>query len=289
MPLSHTPIISVIIPAYNHEKYVEEAIMSVLNQDGVEFELIVINDGSSDKTGVIISELYNKYGFTYISRDNRGLIKTIVEALQIAKGKYISLLASDDSYLENRLSFAVRLFETLPSGITTIFGKATIVDCNSKWICNYEDIALEPTTNYYYAELMVFNWICAVSITYKAEFIKSFNFNLDSRIEDWPLLLEAAKFNALYDSSYRHSLYRVHGSNTIVNWKTDELKRNLEYVYEKHVEMSAYNQLKLHCTNKVSFNFFNLIYKSRRVLLCALLRKLKFFYRKCSLRQYHTL
>ena len=94
--------ISIIIPAYNHERYVGSAVESVLNQSFKNFELIVINDGSSDRTGEVVQS-YNDSRITYIYQENQDASNTINRGLHLAKGDFVAILNSDDVYSLNRL------------------------------------------------------------------------------------------------------------------------------------------------------------------------------------------
>lgn len=91
--------VSVIIPVYNTEKYVEKCINSVLNQTLKEIEVIIINDGSTDNSLEIINKFSVDERIKIISRENKGASKTRNEGLNLSKGKYLYYLDSDD-YLE---------------------------------------------------------------------------------------------------------------------------------------------------------------------------------------------
>jgi glycosyltransferase involved in cell wall biosynthesis len=96
------PLVSVIIPAYNHEKFIGAAVDSVLSQSITDLELIVINDGSTDQTGEIVQN-YTDKRMTYYYQENRDAYNTINRGLGLAKGKYIAILNSDDVFTSNRL------------------------------------------------------------------------------------------------------------------------------------------------------------------------------------------
>ncbi len=105
--------VSVIIPSYNHYKYVVQAIESVLSQSWPNIDLIVIDDGSRDGSPEVIQRLWQERGgFRFISRENQGLIKTLNEGLALAKGEFICELASDDylplDSLERRTNFLTK-------------------------------------------------------------------------------------------------------------------------------------------------------------------------------------
>lgn len=110
-----SPLVSIIIPSYNHQDYVLEAIRSVLQQDWPAIDLIVIDDGSSDASASLINDFYNAHGgFRYISRENRGLVNTLAEGLDLAKGKYFCELASDDFLPANSISKRASFLEQHP-------------------------------------------------------------------------------------------------------------------------------------------------------------------------------
>ncbi len=97
-----SPLVSVVIPAYNHEKFIGPAVDSVLQQTLDDFELIVIDDGSRDSTGDIVQS-YDDKRLSYTYQENRDAFNTINRGLGMARGKYISILNSDDIYTTDRL------------------------------------------------------------------------------------------------------------------------------------------------------------------------------------------
>jgi len=96
------PLVSVILSVYNGEKYLAEAIESILNQTYINFEFIIIDDGSTDKSLEIIAS-YDDKRIVLVSRENRGLIASLNEGIEQAKGKYIARMDADDISLPNRL------------------------------------------------------------------------------------------------------------------------------------------------------------------------------------------
>lgn len=108
------PLVSVVVPCYNHEKYVKETIESILNQTYKNIELIVIDDGSKDNSPRIIQALADEYGFTFIHRSNKGLSATLNEGIKLSKGKYFSPCASDDIYIFDKIEKQVQFMESSP-------------------------------------------------------------------------------------------------------------------------------------------------------------------------------
>lgn len=95
-------MISVIIPAYNHERFIGAAVESVLGQTWSDIELIVIDDGSTDRTGEIVQG-YKDSRLTYIYQENQDAFNTINRGLGLAQGEFVAILNSDDVYELNRL------------------------------------------------------------------------------------------------------------------------------------------------------------------------------------------
>lgn len=97
--------ISVILPVFNSEKYIEKAIDSVLKQSLTDFELIIVNDGSTDNTLNIINE-FTDSRIKIINQSNQGPGAARNNALEIAQGQYVMYLDSDDWYHEHALEIA---------------------------------------------------------------------------------------------------------------------------------------------------------------------------------------
>ena len=105
------PIVSVVIPSYNHEKYIKETIESVVKQTYKNIELFVIDDGSKDSSPQIIKELGEKYNFYYLLRENRGHLKTVNELYAMCNGKYICVIGSDDLWTLDKVEKQVDFME----------------------------------------------------------------------------------------------------------------------------------------------------------------------------------
>ena len=93
-----SPKVSVIVPVYNSEKYIEKCLNSIIEQTYKDFELIVINDGSKDKSLEILEKYKNNFPkvITLINQENIGVSKTRNNAIKMAKGKYVMFIDNDD-------------------------------------------------------------------------------------------------------------------------------------------------------------------------------------------------
>lgn len=111
------PLVSVLLASYNHQNFVEASVRSIINQKGVSFELIVIDDGSSDDSPKILERLAAELNFKYIHRKNCGLIQTLNQMLELAQGKYYCTFASDDIMPPNRLKWQSEFLENHPKNV----------------------------------------------------------------------------------------------------------------------------------------------------------------------------
>lgn len=103
-------LVSVILPVYNGESFVAEAIGSILNQTFKDFELIIINDGSTDKSLDIIKS-FKDSRIILINQENKGLIQSLNSGISLAKGKLIARMDADDVAFERRLELQVKMFK----------------------------------------------------------------------------------------------------------------------------------------------------------------------------------
>ena len=108
------PLVSVILPTYNAAAYLGKAIESILAQSYRHFELIIINDGSSDNTTALLAK-YSDPRILVINQPNLGLPKALNAGIQVAKGKYLARQDADDVSLSERLAQQVAFMEKNPS------------------------------------------------------------------------------------------------------------------------------------------------------------------------------
>ncbi|WP_286295413.1 glycosyltransferase [Vibrio apostichopi] len=103
--------VSVVLPVYNAEKYIHDAIESTLNQTYKDFELIIIDDGSTDRSLDIINSFEDER-IVVVSRDNKGLVASLNEGVSLSKGKFIARMDADDINHPKRLEIQVKQFSS---------------------------------------------------------------------------------------------------------------------------------------------------------------------------------
>lgn len=121
--MSTPPLVSILVPAYNHEAYVGELIHSIWRQQGAALEIIVVDDGSSDRTHEIVSALARQSPcpMRVLQQDNRGLNATLNRALELAQGELVAVIASDDRFAEDRFAVQLQLFSAHPE-LQVVYG-----------------------------------------------------------------------------------------------------------------------------------------------------------------------
>ncbi|MDD3517491.1 MAG: glycosyltransferase [Chromatiales bacterium] len=136
---TQAPRFSVVIPLYNHERYVGEAIRSVLDQTEPDLELIVVDDGSSDGSAACV-RAFDDPRIRYLHQPNSGTHAALNHGLRLARGKYVAVLNSDDVYAPERLETAGRLLDADP-GLAAVFSGYDFIDQYSAPIRNPAEIA----------------------------------------------------------------------------------------------------------------------------------------------------
>lgn len=131
-----TPSVSVLLPVYNAERYLAQAIESILNQTFQDFELLIIDDGSTDRSGQILTTYAAQDSrIRLISRENRGLISTLNEMLDLAQGEFLARMDADDLATPNRLTLQVAFLKQHPE-VVCVGGAFGLIDPQGRTVMN---------------------------------------------------------------------------------------------------------------------------------------------------------
>ena len=209
MQKQNKPFVSVLMPAYNAEKYIELAIESILNQTYENFEFIIVDDCSTDSTHKIIKKYSIKDKRIKLLRNkiNSGVAKSLNNGLKICKGKYIVRMDSDDWSYPNRIEKQVKYMEKNPE--ISVSGGATVV-CNEK--LNPIGIRHYPTEDSKIREsILRLNPIAhPASIWRKDELLKTQLYPHITGAEDYALIIELSSFSKLGNIPEILIKFRVH-------------------------------------------------------------------------------
>jgi glycosyltransferase involved in cell wall biosynthesis len=138
--MKETPLISIVMPAFNVEKYIKKAVESIINQTYNNWELIIIDDGSTDNTVQIIKSFTDKRIIFLKNKKNighRGFVRNLNRGLELAKGEFIVRMDSDDISLPTRIEEQIAFLQKHPN--ITFLGTSVIeIDENDKIIAKKE-------------------------------------------------------------------------------------------------------------------------------------------------------
>ena len=121
------PLVSVIIPSYNHEKFVRECIQSVLDQTFQDFEIIITDDASTDHTVEIIEQFEDSRIKLFKHSTNQGVSVAVNNCIRHASGRYFAWLSTDDVWYREKLEIQVRYLNEHPN-VGVVFGKVDWID-----------------------------------------------------------------------------------------------------------------------------------------------------------------
>ena len=234
---NQNPKVTVRISAYNHAAFVEQAVRSVLDQTYEDFELIVIDDGSTDETPFILEQLSQQYGFYFERQSNMGLSKTLNKLTGIAKGEYISGVASDDYYHPRKLDWLVPLLEE-NTDVAVVHAAADFVDQDGKKInaSQYDRKLSEKLEGNIFNSLLVKGcYIDGATALIRKEALEAVGgYDEKCPIEDWDMWLKLAKSYKFRYLPEVVAFYRCHGDNTFRNpRKTMHMIQAERYILNK--------------------------------------------------------
>ena len=233
------PLVSMVIPSFNHRNYILACIESVILQDYRNIELIIIDDGSTDDSvekirGEITACKKRFARFEFRSRDNKGVAETINEAIEWSKGIYFAAIASDDLLLPNKTSVLVRNIDLEGLDVAGIFSGCELIN-QSGAVVGSRNFTQKKMT---FEDIITCKYIIpASSQLLRLEKVKEVGcYPPQLCIEDWYMWL------ALTDKGYKLKTisnllvqYRHHASNTSKNsLKMLESRKIILSSYEKH-------------------------------------------------------
>ena len=233
MRLSVQPLVSILMPVYNCAPFLKAAIESILNQTYRNFELIVIDDGSTDTSLKVIKHYASiDKRIRFVSRENKGLVDTINEMVTLAKGDYIARMDGDD------ISMPTRIEKQLNKIITE--SNILLVGCWIELFGGRSETWHYRRTNDESRTISLFARCClthASFLAHKSLFLK-YPFNRDNtHLEDLDFLnrvirSENGKIVAIPESLYQ---YRIH-DNSVCNTFADIQKQRRIELLQIHLE-----------------------------------------------------
>lgn len=239
------PLVSVVIPCYNHEQFVQESIQSIIDQDYQNIELIIIDDGSKDNSVKMIKAMIPACQKRFVRfearyRSNKGLCATLNEALEWCEGEYFSPIASDDIALPHKISFQVKKIAN--TDISAVFGLVErFISMNGKFKAGEVFNAQGPFFHTFEDLMLNINIPYAATALIKTKSIREAgNYAEDVKLEDFYMWLSMTINNEILVTFPEVlALYRNHQFNTTKN--IDEMLKSRLEVLDKFHDSEIFN------------------------------------------------
>jgi len=135
--MKETPLVSVIIPVYNYDRYLGEAIESVLNQTYQHLEVIVVDDGSTDRSGEVAKSFADR-GVRYCHQAHAGIGPARNKGVESAEGEFIAFLDADDRWPLQKIERQLKAFES-DETLEMVFGQALQLQNGPEWEAGVRD------------------------------------------------------------------------------------------------------------------------------------------------------
>jgi len=248
------PKVSVIIPCFNQGTYLDEAVQSILNQTLMDYEIIIVNDGSTDEFTSTLLETYNKPKTRVIHTDNQGLPSARNNGIAIAKGKYILTLDADDKIGQTYLEDAVQILDAEPD--------VGIVYCDAEYFGEITGRWKLP--EFSIEDILVMNMIFCSALFRKRDWekVNGYNPNMIYGYEDWDFWLSLIALN--------RKVYKINKVLFYYRIKKDSMIKQLNQDRDRHIQMLSQGFLnhisfyKIHI-EKIFERFFN---NNEKIVLC---------------------
>lgn len=226
-----TPLVTVIAVCYNHSRFVVECLESIRQQTYRPIHLVIMDDASTDQSLHIIRDWisHNAIESIFIHHtENKGLCRTLNEALGFAKGKYVSMISTDDVFMPDKLCHQVAQMERLPEDVGVLYSDASQIDEDGRalpkmFIESHREFP-KPPEGYIFSTLLEGNFLPAMTTLIRRSCFDRVGF-YDERLcyEDWDMWLRISAhyrfvFSPIVSAKYRivsTSLVRtvLHGQN----------------------------------------------------------------------------
>ena len=139
--MMQNPLVSVIIPVYNYDRYLGEAIESVLGQTYQHLEVIVVDDGSTDRSSEVAKSFASR-GVKYCHQVNAGIGPARNKGVELAQGEFIAFLDADDRWPLEKIERQLHAFESDPA-LEMVFGQAVQLHNGPEWEAGVKDKKLD--------------------------------------------------------------------------------------------------------------------------------------------------
>ncbi len=224
------PLVSVIMPSYNHARFIGESIESVLGQSCADLELVIVDDASADDSRSVIEAYQAKDPRVraFFHEANMGIAKTVNEAFDAAQGKFVAHLSSDDLWVEDKLERQLAILAEDENLV--VYSDIQPIDAEGEAIVakktKQRKRSAAEMSGDILPELVKGNFVSGQSMIYKRENAQDIRHDEGLKyVNDWKYVLDLAERCRFHFIPEYLAKYRIHGKNTIsrdaTGWLSD--------------------------------------------------------------------
>lgn len=249
------PKVSILMPVYNADKYLNEAVDSILNQTFKDWELIIINDGSTDRSRELLSQIADNRVIIVDNEKNLGLIDTLNKGINHCKGEYIARMDADDISIPERIEKQVQFMDNHPRHIMC-GTNALVIDNNGKVTGKIRNLT---DNRFLQINLLFSNPFIHPSMMIRSDILKNNLYDKQYKhIEDYELWCRIALLGEVANLENDLLFYRWHDSNiSVINAETQI--RSKKEINKRQLERFGLspddNELYAH---NITFNLYHL-------------------------------
>ncbi|HHD0685802.1 TPA: glycosyltransferase family 2 protein [Citrobacter freundii] len=252
---NQSPIVSVLLPVYNCELYIGEAIESILKQTFEDFELIIINDASNDNTDTIIKNFLSDPRVRYYkNEENLQLIRTLNKGLNYCNGKYIARMDADDIALPSRLQEQVSFLDNETDYV--------LVGCEYKTFGQKLRVIRLPHSDFdCRSALLTCSPFCHPGVMFRRTTIEENKIRYNDsyqHVEDYKFFFDLSRFGKVANLNSILLYYRIHSNQITMNFSNEQMQKRFILIDEINggIEQSfEYLLLKNERDNKITKYF----------------------------------
>lgn len=250
-----SPKITAFMAAYNVSRYIAESVSSILNQTFKDFEFIIIDDGSTDDTALVVKS-FNDSRIRFLQNDgNKGIPFTRNRLLELAKGEYIAILDSDDIAYPDRFQLQLSFFTSHPE-VALCGGHGKIINEHG---LETDKKIIVPTDVSINMRILFGNPFINSSTMFKTQIFRELNgYKNFALAEDFDLFIRIAEKNKVANIDAFLVKYRIHGENITIKRSEEQEKHELEILknIQKNLGIS-FNTDSLNLHKELLYNNLN--------------------------------
>ena len=252
-----TPLVSVIVPAYNHERYIDDLLDSLIDQSYPNIELLICDDKSKDNTYDRVlrreKELADRFEKVYICKniENQGVVKTINRLLDVSQGKYVKVIASDDFIIRDGIEKLVSFYEDNQQ-YDIIFSNCIICDEETHYPVNTEEYrtgykSIPDLSGNVFQKMFESNIIFGSTVFVLRDTFQKFGYYDEQfAIEDWEYSLRIAQSGSIGFLNENTVAYRIVKTSQCHYTRDDAGRARFRRMYNNIIRIhKKYNSTKI--------------------------------------------